>query len=239
MIRMSIRKHAPVILITVLLIIQLTPVSVRAWSLDSGSILTAIFPGGDGFIYPTERADLNADGRFETLAANKDRLSILSADAAIWESPAGWQVVQAAFTDLNHDGVTEVSLLVWRAFQPWPVDEFLPFGGRIADFHDQEGRSCHLILVGWRRGGIDEVWAGSALAEPVTAFRTADLDDDTDEELITLEGEYAGKGSSPARTLKVWKWNGFGFSSVSSMEGSYTALLLFREENGRLLILTP
>lgn len=239
MIGMVTQKYLPFTLLSFLLIIQLTPVSVHAWNLDSAVLAAAVLPTGAVPVDSPAQADLNADGFSESLAARGDRLAILSGEKTVWESPSGWEVVQAAFTDLNADGASEAALLVWRPFQPWPVDEFLPFGGRIADFHDRQGNSCHLILVGWIRGRVDELWAGSALADPITAFAAADLDGDAAQELITLEGRYAGERSAPARILKVWEWNGFGFSVVSSVEGLFSALALVQEENGRILILTP
>jgi hypothetical protein len=232
-------KYLPFILLSLLLIIQLTPVPVRAWDLKTRNLIPAVFPTGTTPVFPPTQADLNADGIYESLALKKTHLSILSGGQAVWESPFAWKVVQAAFTDLDHNGSLEVALLVWRPFQPWPVDEFLPHGGRIADFHDERGYSCHMILVGWNHGRYDELWAGSALAAPITAFTAADLDSDAAQELITLEGRYAGKGSGPARLMKVWVWNGFGFSVVSYVDGQFSTLALAQEENGKTLILTP
>jgi hypothetical protein len=244
-------------------ILQVTPVPVRAWDLESATLKPASLPAGTVPIHPPAQADLNADSAPESLSLADGRLAIQTGDQIVWESPNGWDVVQAAFTDLNRDGVTEAALLVWRPFQPWPVDEFLPYGGRIADFHDGEGNSCHLILIGWVHGEFDELWAGSALADPITAFAAADLDGDSLQELVTLEGRYAGRrsalsavegpalsavegpalsaveGSSPAHMLKVWEWNGFGFTVVSSVEGSFSSLALARQENDQILILTP
>ncbi|MEW6094275.1 MAG: VCBS repeat-containing protein [Chloroflexota bacterium] len=220
-------------------ILQATPVSVRAWDLDSATFIPASLPAGTISIQPPAQADLNADGVPESLSLADGRLAIQMGNQTVWESPNGWDVVQAAFTDLNQDGLPEAALLVWRAFQPWPVDEFLPYGGRIADFHDGEGNSCHLIMIGWIHGEFGELWAGSALADPITAFAAADLDGDALQELITLEAQYTGRGSGPGNMLKVWEWNGFGFTVVSSVEGSFSSLALARQENGRILILTP
>ncbi len=228
-------------------ILQVTPVPVRAWDLDSAALKPARLPAGTNLIQPPAQADLNADGVPETLSLINGRLTIETENQTVWESLPGWDVVQAAFTDLNQDDMPEAALLVWRPFQPWPVDEFLPYGGRIAEFHDEEGNSCHIIMIGWIRGRYDELWAGSALADPVTAFAAADLDGDSLQELVTLEGRYAGsglalssaEGSSPARMLKVWEWNGFGFSIVSEVKGSFSGLTIVQEENGQFLILTP
>lgn len=225
--------------LSLLLIIQLTPVPVRAWDFGSGELIPVVFPTGTSPVTLPDSADLDLDGTSETLLQAEGSLSILSGSKTAWSSPSGWEVVQSAFTDLNHDSIMEVTLLVWRPFEPWPVDRFLPYGGRIAGFHDGGSYSCHLILIGWTGDGIGELWAGSALAEPTTTFTAADLDEDAIQELITLEGRYIFKGSSPALTLKVWRWNGFGFTAVSHVEGKFTSLALSREESGRILILTP
>jgi len=233
------RRYLPVSLLSLLLIIQLTPVPVRAWGLGSGILAAARLPTGSLPAGLPDRADLDADGSDEILHLEQEHLQILSAGAPTWESPAGWMVAQSAVTDLDADGSPEVTLLVWRRFLPWPVDEFLPHGGRIEDFHDGRGDSCHIILIGWSQAGYRELWAGSALADPITRFSAADLDGDQVQELITLEGRYAHAGSTPAVALKVWAWNGFGFSSVSSVSGTFSDLALARLEDGSFLILTP
>jgi hypothetical protein len=219
--------------------LQATPILVRAWDLTSDALQAAALPTGTMLVVPPAQADLDLDGRLEKLSLMDGRLTILRDGIIAWESLSHWEVAQAEFTDLNHDGRPEASLLVWRPYQPWPVDMFLPYGGRIADFHDEQGNSCQIILIGWINGKLDELWAGSALADPVTSFAVSDLNGDSLQELITLEGRYAGSRSSPARALKVWEWNGFGFTIVSSVEGSFSALAIVQEGNGRILILTP
>jgi hypothetical protein len=225
--------------LSLLLIIQLTPVSVRAWDFESGELIPVVFPTGTSPVTLPDSADLDLDGTLETLIQAEGSLTIHSGNQTAWISPPGWEVVQSAFTDLNRDSIIEAALLVWRPFEPWPVDKFLPYGGRIAGFHDGGGYSCHLILIGWTGDGYGELWAGSALADPITTFAAIDLDEDAAQELITLEGRYTFKGSSPALTMKIWRWNGFGFSVVSHVEGKFTSLALSREESGRILILTP
>ena len=196
-------------------------------------------PAGAAPAGPIDRADLDGDGRPESLELAEGRLAILSGTETVWQSLPEWTVVQAAFTDLDEDGAPEAAMLLWRPFQPWPADRWLPHGGRIAGFHDGQDNSCHIILIGWQRGGYDELWAGSALADPVITFAAADLDGDGLQELVTLEGRYARMGATSARQLKVWEWNGFGFTVVSSVEGAFSSLALRQAEDGRAVILVP
>jgi hypothetical protein len=233
------RRPFPVLLLSLAMLLQTSPIPLRAFRLEAESLVPAPIPPGVVAVPPVTRADLDGDGTSETLALASGRLSILSTGVTVWQSPRVWQVVQATFTDLNHDDRPEVTLLLWRPFQTWPVDQWLPNGGRIGDFHDSAGDSCHIILIGWVHAGYQELWAGSAMAEPVNAFVAADLDGDHAQELVTLESRYTDPRSAPARTLKVWEWNGFGFSVVSSMDGIISKMALVQAGNGHLLILVP
>jgi hypothetical protein len=231
------RRLFPFLFLSLAILLQSSPLPLRAVRMEVGDLVAAPIPPGIVAVSPPGQADLDGDGSPETLDLAGGRLSILSAGVSVWQSHPAWQVVQAAFTDLNHDGRPEVTLLLWRPFQPWPVDQWLPNGGRISAFHDSAGNSCHIILVGWLHGGYQELWAGSAMADPVIAFAAADLDGDHAQELVALEGRYTDSTSAPARTLKVWEWNGFGFSVVSSMNGLFSKIAIVQAANGQILIL--
>jgi hypothetical protein len=140
--------------------------------------------------------------------------------------------------DLSHDQSPEVALLVSRPFQPWPVDAWLPRGGRISAFHDARGYSSHIILIGWKGASYGELWAGSALAEPVRQFTAASLNGES-QVLVTLEGEYDDPPSMPSRRLKVWDWNGFGFRLVSALEGPFSRMDVSQDGDRQILILVP
>ena len=219
------------------MVLQTSPVPLRALELRPSSLSPVVVPAGNIPINPLGTADFNKNGSLESLLLANGRLTILSAGRSVWQSPAAWTVVQASITDLDHDSVPEATLLVWRAFRPWPVDRWLPYGGRIAGFQDAGGNSCQIILIGWRGNAYGEVWAGSALAEPVRSFAVADLNGDNIPELVTLEGSYTDSRSAPARALKVWVWNGFGFSIVSTFEGTFYNMALVQARDGRYLIL--
>ncbi|MDI6768993.1 MAG: VCBS repeat-containing protein [Anaerolineales bacterium] len=238
------RKSFFPLLFSLLALLLLSPLTPRAWELTppvglQQGLQPIPLPASYELLDSPPQADLNGDGHPEMLRLADGRLAILSGTQAGWQSPASWRVAQAAFSDLNRDGLPEVALLVWRPFRPWPVDAWLPHGGRISEFHDAEGQSCHLILIGWKRGVYRELWAGSALAEPVRAFAATDLDADGKEELVVLEAAYDDPPSKTANRLKVWEWNGFGFSAVSMLEGRFRQMQIVRAPDGRVLILAP
>ena len=231
------RKNFPLVVLTLGMLLQTSPIPLRAWTLGPAGLIPTSISAGTVPAATVTQADFNGDGIPENLSVTDGKATILSGSRIVWQSPQAWTVIQAQITDLNHDTMPEVALLVWRPFRPWPVDQWLPYGGRIADFHDAGGNSCHIILIGWRDHEYGELWAGSALAEPVKSFSVADLNGDGHQELVTLEGTYTDPRSAPARALKVWEWNGFGFTIVSKIEGTFDKMSLIRANAGRILIL--
>jgi hypothetical protein len=140
------------------------------------------------------------------------------------ELPASWQVLMALQADLTRDGERECALLVWRPWQDWPIMRWSDTPSPIAANRDARGDSAHIILVeltangrpqtveGAQRSTYRELWAGSALAVPITQIAAGDVDGDGWMELVALEGDYATGRYGPARHVAVWRWNGFGFT---------------------------
>lgn len=227
------------ILLAFLALANISPTSASIWGYDG----TALLPldGSDGFISttvlsPTQKITLA--GKDYCLKHEDEKVEIFACKAQLadpsWQSPDAWQVKEAFFSDLNRDGEYEATLLVWRPFKPWPVDRFMPHGGRIATFKNAEGMSCHLILIGLVNGEFRELWAGSSLADPIHALQAVDLDGDGYQELAALEYPYDGNSNRSAIT--IWSWNGFGFSLADRQEGSYASLLV-KQSNSRNLLL--
>lgn len=170
----------------------------------------------------------NASGRRETeifrdCASSLEKGSFsLTCQKGGWVSPAGWIVKEADWTDLDHNGVAEVTLLVYRPFAPWPIDRVLPNGGYINSHQDSNGYSSHIILIGWKGDHWGELWAGSALARPVRSFLADDVDHDGRQELIVREGSYDDRDAQSASSVAVWKWNSFGFDLISRLQKQVT-----------------
>ena len=182
--------------------------------------------------------DLDGDGHDENIVHKNGKLEIFSQGLVVWESPQEWQITQAEITDFNQDDIPEVTLLVWREFSPWPIDAYIPHPGRTKDFHDQENRSCHLILIGFGQGTYRELWAGSALADPLLAFTSADLDQDGYQELVALESRYNAHIFERS-SLTIWEWNGFGFTLLSrGPQGYFPSIVTVQTSNGQELLLT-
>lgn len=235
---MSIMSSRSFLLLTIAALALVTPGPIHAWEMKDAGLERVSVPIESHPIPARTSADLDLDGAPETLVLTHGRAVIQSGDETRWQSPETWDVQQAVISDLNGDDLPEVTLLVWRPFKPWPVDAWLPSGGRIDDFHDARGMSCHIILIGWYLGAFRERWAGSALAEPVDRFAVAGLKGDGRQYLIALEGEYDALPWAPSHFLKVWEWNGFGFSVVYEMPGSFSLVTATQTQDGRVLILS-
>jgi hypothetical protein len=218
-----------------LLLVAPSPLTILTWD-GQGLTEASAHPTGWN-VLKADSVDLDKDGQPEIVTLQEGKVEILSNGWRAWSSPAEWEVVQAEITDLNNDGNPEVTLLVWRAFSPWPIDAFIPHPGRIQDFHDQEHRSCHLILIGWSRDAYRELWAGSALADPLSAFTAIDINRDGRQELAALESRYNASFFA-TRSITVWEWNGFGFTLLTrGPKGYFHSLNTIRTSTGQELLL--
>jgi hypothetical protein len=233
------RKSLPLLGLVLLTLFQVSPVPLHALALSVSGLEYVSLPAQAAPFAESFSADFRGDGSLETVRVSTGSAAIFSDGEIIWQSPTYWQVKQGQITDLNRDGLPELTLLVWRPFRPWPVDRWLPNGGRIAEFHDSDGRSCHIILIGWMPDGYREVWAGSAMADPVSSFYAVDFNSDGYQELTTLEGSYSAPMVLVSHLLKVWEWNGFGFTVVSEMKGSFTKMIPASAADGRVLLFVP
>jgi hypothetical protein len=204
--------------------INVTPIQLENGRMTQGSLQNARI--SFDFQPPADCSQKYRDGKFALHCSRGD-----------WSSPAGWTVQQAAWTDLNHDGFPEVTLLVKRPFAPWPVDRVLPYGGYIKSHQDSEGFSSHIILIGWKKDHWGELWAGSALARPVRSFQAFDVDQDGRQELVVMEGSYTDRDPQSAADLAVWKWNSFGFDLVSRLDRPVSRFIPVINGNNTALIL--
>ncbi len=205
------------------------------WRLEGQSLRAHGGLTGTEFLTAERYGDLDGGGHEGVLWLRAGRTGLRSAAGrALWASPPDWQVQQAALAPVDGRPGLEAVLLVWRPYRPWPVDAFLPNAGRTAGFHNAEGRSCHVILIGCGARGCREVWAGSPLADPLRALAAVDLDGDGRVELAALEGRYAEAAGQPAWRLSVWGWEGFGFQLRAAQEGRFGGLRAVRQANGTL-----
>ena len=232
--------------------------SESAWQFGrDGTLIEVVLPPEAVLRPNTQKVDLDGDGisdyvclsegvaRIQAVpcgSANAPQsfaaLQFASQPELRWQSPDGWQVTQFGLGDLDNSGLPEVSLLVWRPFEPWPIDRIVPNPGRIDAHQNAAGMSCHVILIGWRSGSFRELWAGSALADPLLALASADMNGDGRLELAALESKYDQPPEGPAPALTVWGWNGFGFDLLARTGGRFHDLSVFESPGGEIYLAT-
>lgn len=185
---------------------------------------------------------VHRDGSFVRLDQlhNLSSGRIIRPESCPWvELPAYWHVLTTLQADLTRDGKKECALLVWRPWKDWPIMRWSDTPSPIAANQDAQGDSAHIILIeplaegrpqtpdGQQRFTYRELWAGSALAVPITQMVAGDVDGDGGNELVALEGDYGSGRYGAARHLAVWRWNGFGFTlDWRSPPGSFITLAL-------------
>jgi hypothetical protein len=125
-----------------------------------------------------------------------------------WLSPTG-DVVASRLGDVTGDGQSEWIVLVWRAWQDWPIQRWVRAPSPISGFRDAHGLSCSIVVVDPEQGV--ERWAGSPLPVSLVAMQLGDVDGDGRDEIVALEGDYRDGREGPAHHLVVWSWREFGF----------------------------
>jgi len=230
-------RRMPAGLLSFLALSLLSPANLSALEWRGQNFARAASPSSAAPLPQPTAADFDGDGSLDRLSITGGLARVTSSERVLWQSPAAWSVTEGLVTDLNHDGRRELTLLVWRPYTPWPIDRYVPHGGRLNGFQDEAGASCHLILIGWKDGGWREVWAGSALADPLFHLAATDIDGDGIEELMALEGRYGARRSTHAGNLTLWRWNGFGFNLDARWNVGFSQFQILRSADGHPLAL--
>ena len=160
------------ILITLFALVTISPLPLKLWSVQEKFSVVDSHDYSSWQIHsPNPLTSFDFGNDQDCFEVAKNSIKIVDCqnktEDVKWQSPEAWKVTEAISADLNRDGMNELVMVVWRAHKPWPIDSFLPSGGRIADFHDRSGSSCHLILVGWDGEKYRELWAGSSLIDQI------------------------------------------------------------------------
>jgi len=184
--------------------------------------------------FPPWRIYTFHDGSLALLPASSSSLLPVPSLPCPLTVPADWHITASTLADVTNDGSPEWVLLVWRPWRDWPIQRWSTLPSPIAGFHDAAGDSCHLILLDPYRGR--EIWAGSALPAPLLDLAVGDVDGDGNNEVVTLEGNYATARDGPATRVDVWRWNGFGFTlEFRSPAGAFCQLCLTDVDNDGIL----
>lgn len=162
-------------------------------------------------LFREEQADLNEDGRRETYSLRNGRLTVNHQDGRLlWQSPEEWWIDDFYFGDITNDGRQNLCLSVWREGSYGP---YRPFW---VDANDTMVRN-HLFVYQMEAAGengpekpsLKAVWQSSHLARPNHTAFIAQIDEDGENHLVVVQGDYE---NPQAGEIAFWKWNGWGFS---------------------------
>ncbi len=150
-----------------------------------------------------------------TFLLNKGSFIIKQENKIIWETPLDWWVDDFEIADVTNDGEKNVVLSVWKSGDYGPSK---PFWVTKNDLSIKN----HLFVYSLRNNKIKPVWQSSNLEKPNCEFMFTDINNDDQEELLVIEGEYDIANECKGNYLAIWKWNDWGFfNEWRSEEGDY------------------
>ena len=163
-------------------------------------------------------ADLDCDGSPESYFLHNGKLRVAQGPHRLWESPPDWWIEDYVLEDSTHDGAVDLNLTAWTLPPPCDVPPLWPPG--------DVPRLLHRFMVYEVRHGIPELlWASSALPGPIYDMAVADINNDSRNEVVFIEGSYPDGGGYPWTFVTLWEWDGREFSRIwRSRKGEYRSL---------------
>lgn len=171
-------------------------------------------------------ADLDGDRVAEQYDFKSGQLTISEGDKTLWQSPDDWRIEDLILADANNDTVTDINLSVWKpgefgALKPLTVEE-----------NDMSVKN-HFFIFDLQDDNLQPVWQSSNLSAPNCRFLLTDVNQDGENELVALEGDYADPVCA-GKYLSVWKWHEWGFlNEWRSGEGNFQGLGTYDRDGRR------
>jgi len=173
---------------------------------ESKAVIYARVPKNKIIIFRQEQADLDNDSISENYVLENGRLAITENSKMIWQSPSDWWIDDFVLADSNNDGIVDINLSLWKSGN---FGTSKPFWVKKNDMSVKN----HFFVLDFVSGSINQIWGSSNLGEPNCEFKIADIDNDGENDLIVIEGNYSQKPKCNGNYVAVWKWNDWGFSN--------------------------
>jgi len=171
-----------------------------------------------GFIQ--QEVDLNNDGQLEKVILDQGKVQVIKNNEIIWQSDSAWQVKNILLADLNQDSQIEINMSLWKK---GTYGKDLPFWLK----ENTKEWGNHLFIYGWRDEKIRPIWCSSTLDAPIKEMAVGDTNNDSELDLIVLEGNYENPENNWADYLTIWSWNSWGFfNDYRSNKGKYYNLVI-------------
>ena len=197
---------------------------------DKKAVIYNETPKNKGNISKYEQADLNNNSIIENYNLEGGQLTIRENEKAVWQSPDDWWIDNFVLADSNNDGILDINLSLWKSgnfgsSKPFWVEE-----------NDMSVKN-HFFVLDFIDNAVKQIWGSSNLTEPNCEFKIADIDNDSKNELVVIEGDYLQKPECNGNFVAVWKWNGWGFSNEwRSDRGNYSNLEIERDDEKSYIV---
>jgi len=177
-----------------------------------------------------ELSDIDNNSLIENYNLAQGRLTIMENKRTIWQSPDDWWVDNFVLADANNDGIKDINLSLWKSgsfgsSQPFWIEE-----------NDPSVRN-HFFVLDLTDGMVRQVWGSSNLSRPNCEFAVLDIDNDSKNELVVVEGEYSPDFQCQGKYVAVWQWGDWGFVNEWRSEPSDFTNLTIEKNEGKNYIL--
>jgi hypothetical protein len=173
----------------------------------------------------TEQADLSGDGVDEEYSLDDGKLIITQENNSIWQSDGKWWVDDFFLVDSTGDGIVNINFSVWKAGN---------YGSSQPFWEEENDMSVknHFFVFEFKEDIVKPIWQSSNLDNPNCEFTFADVDNDGQQELIVIEGEYTDGWECQGKHVAVWQWQEWGFfNDWRSRAGTFKDLEIVEKNN--------
>lgn len=165
-----------------------------------------------------EEMNLNFNSVPEIYKLDEGVLTISENEKLIWQSPDDWWIDSFVLADADNDGEMNINLSLWKMGS---------FGSSKPFWLEENDMSIknHFFVLRHADNRVLQVWSSSNLTNPNCEFIIKDLNNDGQNDLVVIEGEYLEDLQCIGKYIAVWSWNGWGFSNYwRSEKANYTNL---------------
>jgi hypothetical protein len=162
--------------------------------------------------------DINNNGTKEKLYLAKNKFYIKDQEKIIWSSNDDFKIDNFVAGDINNDDELEIVLTLWKGgkygqdFPFWLEENITDYGH-------------HIFVYAWQEDSLSLIWGSSTLDAPIKELAVRDVNQDSKNELIVLEGNYENSYSSFAEYITIWHWQEWNFfNDFRSKKGKYFGL---------------
>jgi len=152
--------------------------------------------------FKTQTIDTDNNLLDEKYVLKDGKIKVKEGYKIIWQSPTEWWIDDFAIAASTDDKELKLNLSVWVAGKYGPSK---PFWVK----KDDKIIGNHLYVFAKKGASMRAVWQSSRLAQPNLSIQFKDIDNDQQDELLAIEGNY--NSAKRSNNFTIWKWKEWGF----------------------------